>query len=450
MNSPVFRLRDPIQNDYTMVKKINKNKKTIKGEGAYSMASLSREVQRAAEQAVPNPKRKGTWQNAAARTAGGWLGSTFGPVGAALGNSAGGALSRFLGYGTYSVKRNTLLTSTASPGMHSNNVSVLIRHREYISDVITSATAGNFSVNSFNLNPGLATTFPWLGPLAQNYQEYRIKGMVIEYKPKSGNAVGSNNTALGTVIIATQYNPKAAAFTSKFAMDNEAFVTDCLPYECMYHPIECDPKQNPFNVQLVRGGALASTDDIKEYDWGIVSVATQGSQGTSVNFGELYIIYEIELLKPALLGSLGSYYPVAHYISTTYTNALPFKAATAKLDTIGLTVTGTVITLPANALPGSYLVNLIWYGSAVTNVNPALTPTNGLAAYQMYLNDTSTAPISTPSVSGTNIVMLNQTFQYIPLPNVVGTLTIGATGTLPSSGISCDIFVYYVNSSLTL
>jgi hypothetical protein len=78
--------------------------------------------------------------------------------------------------------------------MHSNDQSVLIRHREYLGEI-----SGSISYDvkrSFEINPGNPDTFPWLSGVAARFQEYRIRGLVFHYIPSSGNAVSGTSAAL--------------------------------------------------------------------------------------------------------------------------------------------------------------------------------------------------------------------------------------------------------------
>lgn len=91
----------------------------------------------------------------------------------------------------------------------------LITHREYIGDIISSPTAGAFSFNTYSINPGYVGTFPWLSNIAQNFESYKMHGLVFEYKTMSVDALNSVNTALGQVILSVQYDAANAPFTNK-------------------------------------------------------------------------------------------------------------------------------------------------------------------------------------------------------------------------------------------
>jgi len=193
----------------------------------------------------------------------------------------------------------------------SKSKSAIIRHREYIGDVYSSILWDSQYV--FPLNPGIVTTFPWLSQIASNYQEWRANGIIFEFKSTCGDAIASQNNSLGEVIISTQYNASSAPFTGKQAMEQEEFCTDIKPSCNAIHGIECMRSQTPLGTQYVRSGAInTATDSLQFYDLGNVTVATSGQQtGTggnsglpndnmSYNLGEIWVSYEIELIKPRL------------------------------------------------------------------------------------------------------------------------------------------------------
>ncbi len=48
------------------------------------------------------------------------------------------------------------------PMTFAKSSTVMISHREYLGDVISSATIGAYSGTSYYINPGNVSTFPWL------------------------------------------------------------------------------------------------------------------------------------------------------------------------------------------------------------------------------------------------------------------------------------------------
>jgi len=295
-----------------------------------------------------------------------------GNPGADYGHSLGDSISKWLGTGDYSVARNAITErvakgSPAIPMMHGSGQSIIVRHKEYIGDIVSAPTANTFLCSSgIPLNPGLSSSFPWLSTIAQQFQEYTWRGIVFHFESTSGDSVGSVTTSLGTVMMGTQYKATAPPFQSKQIMLNEYFSCDAKPSVDFCHPIECDPNENPYNVQYIRGAAVPAGEDPKTYDLGTFYYATTGMQGTNVSLGELWVTYEVELRKPIISGDTNVYGDFAHFFGTGgITNALPFgNAVSTKGSTSFLTApTGTLLTFP----PGTDGLYLITYTVACTS-----------------------------------------------------------------------------------
>lgn len=239
---------------------------------------------------------------------GGVAGAYFGneKMGTMAGTGLGALISKWLGQGTYRVSQNSLVQSARGSGtipmMHNGSQSVVVRHREYITPIKGSI---NFSpARFFPLQPGDSTTFPWLSGLAVKYQQYRIRGMVFHYVPTSGYAVSGTNPALGSVMIQTTYRASDSPPTSKVEMLNEYWASEASPADPFCHPIECSPKENPFNVHYVRSAPIADQNSLPLYDLGKTFVATQGMQTDGAIVGDLWVTYEIEFSKPQIASNL--------------------------------------------------------------------------------------------------------------------------------------------------
>lgn len=263
-----------------------------------------------------------------ARTSGessmsGWLAHLLGGLGVAgatyLGNPAlavpaynlgyniGSRIKDITGFGAYSVRKNTLAGVVPSVGNSSRvEGGLTITHREYLGDIITSASAGEFSSYSIVINPGQCQFGEWLAQIACNYEQYVPEGILFIFKSTSSDALNSTNTALGTVMMATQYDILAKPFANKAEMLSYEYSSSGLPSETIIHMVECDPAQTPVNTLDIRSPS-ATSGDPRFADLGVFTIATQGFQGTNVNIGELWVTYQFTLIKPKLYASLGKY-----------------------------------------------------------------------------------------------------------------------------------------------
>lgn len=294
---------------------------------------------------------------------GGYLGNPT--LGAAAGSGIGAAVSRWLGQGDYTVSSNSLLKYVAPdgtiPSMHREGQSILVRHKEYLGEIRGST---DFTVQRrFSINPGDAATFPWLSAVAAQYTEYKVKGMVFHYIPTSGTAVNSTNPALGSIMLQTSYRATEAAPVSKIEMMNEYWATEARPSEPFCHPIECDPKENPFNVQYVRNASVPSTENILMYDLGTTTVATTGCPATGNVLGDLWCSYEIELKKPKLASANTESALTASVYGqgASMTASDPFNVATGFTSIPGVTLRSNGFDVAAY-VTGTYLVAASIYG----------------------------------------------------------------------------------------
>jgi len=398
-----------------------------------------------AEKKAKEEKKEMTRLGMALRTLGGIGGGTLGAyigypeVGAGLGTSLGATLSKWLGSGAYKVRSNTILTPDGSiPAMHNGGQSVVIRHKEYLGQITGSTT---FSVvNSYTLNPGVQTSFPWLSTIAANFQEYKIKGMVFHYVPSSGDAVSSTNPALGTVMIQTSYRATDSAPSSKLEILNEYWASESVPSQPFCHPIECDPRENPFNIQYVRSGVLPSTENRLMYDLGVTHVAVQGQQTTGNPVGDLWVTYEVELKKPVLYSSISTTDEsfIARCTGSVTTSDY-WVGTQIKLGSMDVTLasTGKAITFPK----GSYGT----YGIILT-INPATTfsacDTSAACTFTNCSASTDTNTVyeyNQVATSSTIYSFSKCLYVYIAEPTTQAVVTFGAntwTGTANNSKLS--------------
>jgi len=316
--------------------------------------------------------------------AGGYLGNTA--AGTALGTGLGAMVSKWLGYGDYNVSVNSLVSKASGtiPSMHSTNQSVVIRHKEFLGTI--NGSVGFTVQRVFTINPGLEETFPWLSNIAKSYQQYKIRGMVYHYIPTSGMAISGTNSALGAVMIQTSYRSNDSAPTDKVELLNEYWSNEVVPSEQMIHPIECDPKENPFNIHYTRSSAVPTNDSPLMYDIGRTFVATQGMQGTNT-IGDIWVTYEIEFKKPVVRSNLSNNSYEIVEIASSLSSAFFNGNVTSRLGDLPVTFSGRVLTFPAGT-QGTYLIRTI------------LVSTGGFSGSTSWFADTSFVEMGYSPLSG--------------------------------------------------
>jgi hypothetical protein len=384
-------------------------------------------------------KKKQTPFQDVGRIVGQTLGSYFGPAGGnfgrAIGGTGGSLVGKIFGSGPYKLKSNTVWnTSNQVPVMHSSCESVVLTHREYIRDVYSSV---NFATSRIMINPGLEEAFPFLSAVAQNFQEYRFKGLAYEFISTSADALNSTNTALGSLMLAVDYVADDVAYLNKQEMLNEMWSASTRPSENLGIPVECDPDENPMNIQYVRSGPLAPNADKKMYDLGTLTVATVGSQAIST-IGELWVTYHVELKKPRLFVALGSSADVARIARSGATGSTPFGTATIESKYYNIDVvfnSSSLITL--NGLVGTYTMSIQWVNSAAVSITmPTVAYTNAVPV--AYITGSPTMDTGGTNV---NVPSMNRSFTVTDSSLPV-TITLGTAGTV-NNGANTGIYSFY-------
>lgn len=376
--------------------------------------------------------------------------AAFGPVGGAVGGFLGHGAQQLVkyitGFGDYNVSVNSLMGPAFSPPelINKSKEGVCLRHREYIGDVFASS---NFSLQSYDINPGLNTTFPWLAQVASNFEEYMFTGIVFEYKTLSADYTTASSAALGYVIMATQYNVLSPNFQDKKVMENYEFANSAKPSETFIHPVECKRSLNPISELFVRTGGPPANSDQRLYDLGNFQIATGGNTGTGV-IGELWATFEICLFKPKLVGTIGTELLTDHYIATAglttsawFGTNRSLAAGSAGYTTI---TSNRIINFPPNTTDGSYMIVYQVTGvSSAAVAAPILTFTN-CAQLQVWQNSGN---VKADNSGTTAAIYLIATVVQITGPNAVVTFPT-TSGNMPTSPLAMDLWITQVNGSI--
>lgn len=375
-------------------------------------------------------------------------------IGGMIGHGIQTLLMKLTGFGDYTVHENTLFSGGMSP-MQVKNTSydggVIMRHREYLAPVLATV---NFTNTVYPLNPGLSGTFPWVSAPANAFEQWRLRGCVVEFISTSSDAVLSTNTssALGQVMIATQYDSINPPFTNKVEMLNHEFSNSRKPSVDFIHPIECKNSLTPQQLFYVRNSAVPTDADERLYDLGLLQVATQGMQAVGGSVGDIYITYEIEFYKPCVIpgapigGILTDHWRSVGAGPVGATPLLNFvKQPSSSLNGTISGASSNTYNFPLNVESGKYLVEVYWRGSStVTALYPVPTTTNcaGLAYFE---NDTVTQIIS--PANGVITAVMCQSF----VVNITGSgaiIVFGTAGSLPGAVLFGELWITQVDDDL--
>jgi len=296
--------------------------------------------------------------------AGGALGGGGGAIsGAAAGRMLATRFSKLIGSGDYAtnladVSHNSIVRYSGASEYASfadSKTSVRIRHREYLQDLFVGTT-GVFSNTSFAINPGLSNSFPFLSQIASNFEEYHMHGCVFEYV--STTSPYNSSSAMGSVVMAMEYNANNPPYTSKPQMENSDFAVSARPDKSMIYGVECaNNAQNNYYVRQGAGSLPLTTTDL-----GLMNIATLTPLATGVNLGELWVSYDVELFRPHVSPARYGY---AHY-SMQVANSTP-------AGVINSTYASAIAGQPMNGVRQGTLSDLA-FGSGVGS--PTLTFAN--------------------------------------------------------------------------
>lgn len=366
-----------------------------------------------------------------------------GPIGGQIGMAAGKLITKITGFGDYKVNRNSISNGNSVPTFQGSSKGMKVCHREFLRDIVGSAS---FSNQSMPLNPGIGTTFPWLQRVASNFEEYSFEGLVFEYRPSSGSAISSTSSALGVVIMATDYDALNPPFVGKQQMESYEYSTSTVPFTGALHPVECLTKLNVLGSQFVRGdGPLPADADLRLYDVGNFNIATVGMQSSYV-VGELWVTYDVLFRKPRIPPAIKlseQFSRFREFPSGSATPVLPMGSGNGVTleNALGLTMHGTgssiYIRLPET---GSFL---IVYSQLQTQTSNLVLGSNIVTLNYFADNSTSSAFASAPAF-GSAIVALAVTVlaSGITPANDVRLNPIGTA----TAGVTADVLVFPISA----
>lgn len=432
----------------------------ISGSGAYKTKPTK-------TKSSSNPFLKSALRGGGA-LAGGALASYMGmpsAIGAGLGGLAGSILSKISGSGAYDIRpeilarinRNTILKPQLGdqiPAFGHLGDGTRIQHREYVGDILSSV---DFSNNVFPVQIASSKTFPWASQLAPLYSQYKIMGMVFEFRSMYSDSVVSTsaNASLGSLIGCCEYNANALPFSNSVQMQNALFAESVKPSNSVMFPIECDPYQTP-SLPLYTALSNGYQNDLLANDQrlnslGNFQIATVGNQTNGQNLGQLWVSYDIMLYKQQLdiprevlrsakyelLGhnDLAQYKPLGEVQTKVYDSiglSFPVSLGNSSFMNFQDGLKGDfLVFFSHNGVPSLTGVSNIPYVVSTTNctITPQLAGTAGL--------NTQVEATGLQIAAGNSNIINNCMF-ILTIPNENATASIVITSPLSTSDINRD------------
>lgn len=309
-----------------------------------------------------------------------WAGSLAGSVGDGIdrfvsnrANAFSKRIKGFFGTGDYELVFNSLIPGQASltpASITSTGRGLIVRHKEYLGDVYTDkTTVGGFQATKYVVNPGNVTTFPWLSPIANQYDQYRPLGVIFNFVSTAADY--SSASSLGSVIMTTQYDVSDPDVVSKADMLNRAYSNEMKMSESGAHGLECNPAELFHNMLYCRTSSGA-TSDPRDYDMANFYIATQGGNlAVNTNVGSLYIMYEFEFFKAVPMGGIPQ--RTALWSSWTVSSSTPqainwtnFPPALTEGRDMGISFDNLTVTFPKKWAGMRFLFNGVYFNGTTT------------------------------------------------------------------------------------
>lgn len=308
---------------------------------------------------------------------------------------------------------------SSAPRIFATRDSSRIIHRELISSITGTTNFSILAANTFALNPGLASTFPWLSTQAQGWERYRFDRLRFCYYTRTGSNIP------GSVQMIPDYDAADAAPISEQVASSYEDVKEDAPWK----DIECELRPSALNAlgpsKFVRTGPILVNQDIKTYDAGNFFLAT--TDGTAVSWGKLWVEYDITLMTPQLQPNGANFLAVQGIttVNPTSANMLGTQAPVAGSSNL-VTVVGEVVTfLVAGTFHVYYHVN----GTTSTQTGGPAAGAGGAVIQSI--------------VSGSGAALM---YQWDNVTMLVGS-TLTYNNTL-AAGTSASLVVYQVPSTL--
>jgi len=166
-------------------------------------------------------------------------------------------------------------------------------------NVMPSSTAPFTIHNSFAVNPVNASLFPWLGTVANNFQEYKMNGLMFVFVSECPDAIASA-TSLGYVGWVAEYDPYAAPPTSKNDALNRFWSGMCKPSKSYTAFVECARSSRPTDVLLTWESPSGHIGPAADYNLANYYCFGGGQPTDAGELGQVYVVYDITLMKPRL------------------------------------------------------------------------------------------------------------------------------------------------------
>jgi hypothetical protein len=266
-------------------------------------------------------------------------------------------------------------------------------------------------------------------------------GCIFEFKTLSSDITSGG--ALGSVVLATDYDSADASYASKVVMENSEYAVSAKPSVCQIHAVECDPAVTFSSIKFIRDAPVPSGKDVRLYDMGNFQIAMEGLPTSSGTLGELWVSYEVALYKPNLIAAnpLG----FAHFSLPTVTSSHYLGADTTTIynpdnGTLGGTCQNSTYTFPPGVATGTFLVAYQAVGDS-TSITVAMTLGTLVNCSAVAVAGGKPLLYSNQIVLGGSATESNNFGVYAVTVTSAGASVAFTSGTLPANVVHGDFIV---------
>lgn len=295
------------------------------------------------------------------------------------------------------------------------NGGVRVRHREYIGEVPGTATPFAIALG-LQMNPGLASVFPWLSRIASNYEAYKIHKLHYCFESEAPSSMA------GFVGLGADYDASDPAPASKPEFMNLKNAVRANTWQSFVFTVDVASAHGMGKRLYVRTGPLAANLDVKTYDAGSLYTCV-GGQAVTTSVGELYADYDIELFDPQALA------PVSSSVSTMENDAFSVLSGPTVITVLG-TPFATVGGFPASS----------FVGAANGTINAGLDAYSAAGTINPW---TPLSPAATQNGMTDNSFLIFQPGVYRWNYTVAGTTLGGLTGMTFIGSTNCTSAITY-------
>jgi len=182
---------------------------------------------------------------------------------------------------------------TGKPNISRKADSCRVIHREYLADVLAPANYTNWNiVQTYSINPGLASTFPWLSAIANQFEMYKFHKLQFVYE------ASCPTSQAGKIEFCYDYDAADVAPNSQQAMLAFDGAEAVAPYDPkVVLAAKTSYMNRTMEKHYTRTRDIANTD-VKTYDVAKFYLATISA--VDALFGTLFVEYDVELFTPQL------------------------------------------------------------------------------------------------------------------------------------------------------